>query len=81
MGAYILRRLLLIIPTLIGIMLINFTLIQFVPGGPIELLTRDTAIPVRVKSPDDAFRDTLYALANHLLDLIGVHHAVPVCVE
>ncbi len=36
MGAYILRRLLLIIPTLIGIMLINFTLIQFVPGGPIE---------------------------------------------
>lgn len=36
MGAYILRRLLLIIPTLIGIMLINFALIQFVPGGPIE---------------------------------------------
>ena len=36
MGAYILRRLLLIIPTLIGIMLINFILIQFVPGGPIE---------------------------------------------
>lgn len=36
MGAYILRRLLLIIPTLIGIMIINFTLIQFVPGGPVE---------------------------------------------
>lgn len=36
MGAYILRRLLLIIPTLIGIMVINFTLVQFVPGGPIE---------------------------------------------
>ena len=36
MGAYILRRLLLIIPTLIGIMIINFALIQFVPGGPIE---------------------------------------------
>ena len=36
MGAYILRRLLLMIPTLIGIMIINFTLIQFVPGGPIE---------------------------------------------
>ncbi|WP_456388412.1 microcin C ABC transporter permease YejB [Profundibacter sp.] len=36
MGAYILRRLLLIIPTLIGIMVINFALIQFVPGGPIE---------------------------------------------
>ncbi|MDO6728814.1 ABC transporter permease subunit [Marinovum sp. 2_MG-2023] len=36
MGAYILRRLLLIIPTLLGIMIINFALIQFVPGGPIE---------------------------------------------
>ncbi|MEL6234667.1 MAG: microcin C ABC transporter permease YejB [Pseudomonadota bacterium] len=36
MAAYILRRLLLIIPTLIGIMLINFALVQFVPGGPIE---------------------------------------------
>ena len=36
MGAYILRRLLLIIPTLFGIMVINFTPTQFVPGGPIE---------------------------------------------
>ncbi len=36
MGAYILRRLFLIIPTLIGIMVINFALIQFVPGGPVE---------------------------------------------
>jgi microcin C transport system permease protein len=36
MGAYILRRLLLIIPTLFGIMLVNFALVQFVPGGPVE---------------------------------------------
>ncbi len=36
MGAYILRRLLLVIPTLLGIMIINFALTQFVPGGPIE---------------------------------------------
>ncbi|KMW59590.1 Oligopeptide transport system permease protein OppB [Candidatus Rhodobacter oscarellae] len=36
MGAYILRRLLLVIPTLIGVMIVNFTLVQFVPGGPIE---------------------------------------------
>ena len=36
MGAYILRRLLLIIPTLVGIMVINFALTQFVPGGPVE---------------------------------------------
>ena len=36
MGAYILRRLLLVIPTLLGVMVINFALTQFVPGGPIE---------------------------------------------
>ncbi|NHB76493.1 microcin C ABC transporter permease YejB [Rhodobacter calidifons] len=36
MGAYILRRLLLVIPTLFGVMLINFALTQFVPGGPIQ---------------------------------------------
>ncbi|APO73064.1 ABC transporter permease protein [Rhizobium etli 8C-3] len=36
MGAYILRRLLLMIPTLVGIMAISFTVIQFAPGGPVE---------------------------------------------
>lgn len=36
MGAYILRRLLLIIPTMLGIMAISFAIIQFAPGGPIE---------------------------------------------
>ena len=36
MGAYILRRLLLIIPTLLGILAINFGVIQFAPGGPVE---------------------------------------------
>ena len=36
MGAYVLRRLLLIVPTLFGILLVNFALVQFMPGGPIE---------------------------------------------
>ncbi len=36
MLTYILRRLLLVIPTLFGIMVINFSLTQFVPGGPID---------------------------------------------
>lgn len=36
MTAYILRRLLLIVPTLLGIMVINFVIVQFAPGGPIE---------------------------------------------
>ncbi|MGE5540430.1 MAG: microcin C ABC transporter permease YejB [Gemmatimonas sp.] len=36
MLAYIVRRLLLIVPTLLGIMLANFAIIQFAPGGPVE---------------------------------------------
>ncbi len=36
MLAYIVRRLLLITPTLIGIMVVNFIIVQFAPGGPIE---------------------------------------------
>lgn len=51
MGAYILRRLLLIVPTLIGIMIINFALIQFVPGGPIE------QIIARLEGHGDVFQN------------------------
>ena len=36
MLAYIVRRLLLIIPTLFGIMVLNFVIMQFAPGGPVE---------------------------------------------
>ena len=36
MGAYIARRLLLMIPTLLGIMAVSFAVIQFAPGGPVE---------------------------------------------
>ena len=36
MSSYILRRLLLMIPTLFGVLLMTFVVIQFVPGGPVE---------------------------------------------
>lgn len=36
MASYILRRLLLMIPTLLGIMVVSFVIIQFAPGGPVE---------------------------------------------
>jgi len=38
MFAYIVRRLLLIVPTLLGIMVINFAIVQVAPGGPVEQL-------------------------------------------
>jgi len=36
MYAYIIRRLLLIVPTLLGIMVVNFAVVQILPGGPVE---------------------------------------------
>lgn len=36
MAAYIIRRLLLMIPTILGILLVAFAIVQFAPGGPIE---------------------------------------------
>ncbi|OHV80625.1 microcin C ABC transporter permease YejB [Ensifer sp. LCM 4579] len=41
MGAYILRRLLLMIPTIVGIMAISFAVVQFAPGGPVEQVIAD----------------------------------------
>ena len=53
MIAYLLKRLLLVIPTLFGIMLISFTIIQFAPGGPVEriiaqLTGHDSSIVSRI---------------------------------
>ena len=36
MAAYIVRRILFMIPTVFGIMLVSFVVIQFAPGGPVE---------------------------------------------
>jgi microcin C transport system permease protein len=60
MTAYIMRRLLLMIPTLFGIMLVSFTVVQFAPGGPIEriiaqLSGADTGGASRVSGPSSDF--------------------------
>src|SRR6202047_2086584 len=60
MTAYIARRLLLMIPTLLGIMLISFTVVQFAPGGPIEriiaqLSGADTGGASRISGPSSDF--------------------------
>ena len=41
MAAYLIRRLFLVIPTLFGIMLINFLIVQTAPGGPVEQAIAD----------------------------------------
>jgi microcin C transport system permease protein len=51
MGGYILRRIALVIPTLFGIMVINFFLTQLVPGGPIDQIT------ARLEGGGDVFQN------------------------
>jgi microcin C transport system permease protein len=51
MGAYILRRVLLMIPTLFGIMAISFVLIQFAPGGPVEQVIAASPAGRRFRRP------------------------------
>ena len=41
MGGYLLRRLLLVLPTLFGIITINFAVVQLAPGGPVEQMLAD----------------------------------------
>ena len=36
MFAYIVKRILLMLPTLLGVLLLTFVVLQFVPGGPVE---------------------------------------------
>ncbi len=57
MAAYIIRRLLLMIPTLLGIMVVSFIIVQFAPGGPVEriiaqLTGTDVAATARIGGTD-----------------------------
>ena len=45
MTAYIIRRILLMIPTLLGIMLVSFVVVQFAPGGPVERVIAQLRAP------------------------------------
>src|SRR6266567_4768659 len=55
MLAYILRRLLLIIPTLFGIMVVNFAIVQVAPGGPIDSRAARGIEPQLIKELEKQF--------------------------
>ncbi len=70
MAAYILRRLLLMIPTIFGIMAISFAIVQFAPGGPVEriiaqLQGHDVGATARFSSVNDAMSQTGSAAATN----------------
>src|SRR5215813_9849121 len=70
MTAYIIRRLLFMIPTIFGIMLVSFVVVQFAPGGPVErviaqLSGSDTGATSRVSgSPSGDFSNRGGALQS-----------------
>ncbi len=73
MGAYVIRRLLLIIPTLLAIMVINFIVIQIAPGGPVEqaiaeLTGEGSAITDRITRGGG---ETLQSGGKRLMDATG----------
>ena len=55
MTAYIIRRLLLIIPTMFGMMLVTFVVVQFAPGGPVERVIAQSS-PAPTPAPPRASR-------------------------
>lgn len=65
MAAYILRRLLLMIPTLLGIMLLNFVIVQAAPGGPIDqILARYEGLSVDASTRLQSGADTVAGSAE-----------------
>jgi len=61
MSAYIVRRILLMVPTLLGIMFVAFVVVQFAPGGPVErviaqLSGADTGATSRISGSAGDFR-------------------------
>ena len=64
MAAYILKRLLLMIPTLFGVMLITFVVTQFVPGGPVESLVHELQKSGRSGEASSGMEGLLYRGAS-----------------
>ncbi len=64
MAVYILKRLLLMIPTLLGVMLITFVVTQFVPGGPVESLVHELQKSSRSGEASSGMEGLLYRGAS-----------------
>ena len=56
MLAYILKRVLLMVPTLLGVLTITFIVIQFVPGGPVEQMIAEMRMGARGEATAAAYR-------------------------
>src|SRR3954469_8095744 len=73
MTAYIARRILLMIPTLLGILFVSFLVVQFAPGGPVErviaqLSGADTGASSRVSGSSSDFGARMQAGGGHAVN-------------
>jgi len=60
MAAYLLKRLLLIVPTIFGVMLVTFAIVQFAPGGPVErMMAKITGTDASATSRIDGSGDSM----------------------
>ena len=73
MAAYIARRLLLMIPTILGILLISFVIVQFAPGGPVE------RVLAQLQGLDQSTSGRIGAGANDLGSSLQARAAIRVC--
>ena len=73
MTAYIARRLLLMVPTLFGILLVSFVVVQFAPGGPVQRVIAQLTGPI--PDPDRASRDRRAAISEPAISL--AHRPTP----
>lgn len=64
MWGYVLRRILLMIPTLFGVLLLSFALIQWLPGGPVEQLMQQ----MKGQAGEAGMVDASSFLSQHAMD-------------
>jgi microcin C transport system permease protein len=65
MAAYLLKRILLIVPTMFGIMLVTFAIVQFAPGGPVErMMAKITGTDASATSRLDGGGDGMASTAS-----------------
>ena len=82
MLAYILKRILLMLPTLLGVLLLTFVVIQFVPGGPVEQYMAEAKAGMAGGGGAEACGDARHhrgARRQHLLPLaieLGLHQVL-----
>jgi len=73
--AYVARRLLLIVPTLVGIMVVNFFIVQAAPGGPVEVMiarARGTAVEATARVSGSSTSETASGVKTpQALDVTG----------